>query len=121
MTLRASPAMKQALVEDRAAGEIDGARRRERERALEAAAMVRAAHIVAAPCADEREAVRLLRCMAREVHARLVGIEGQHEADNLFASIARKGAEVPKRRDTGAAERERVFGRAANDDREGGE
>ena len=118
MTLRASPAMMRAAEQDKAAVRVDHARHNDRARAVMADAEARAARIVAIPCPDEEGAKLILRCMAREVHARIVLIEGQHEADTLFASIARKGADVPRRRDTGAAERERVFGKAANDDGE---
>jgi len=119
MTLRATAAMKQAATESQAALRVDHTRHTERERAQEAAARARAARVVAVPCDDEAGARLMLRCMAREVHARIVLTEGQHAADNLFASIARKGAEVPNLRKAGArAEAERVFGRAANDHEE---
>lgn len=115
MTLRSSPAMKRAAVENQAAGRIDSARRSERDKALEAAAQVRAAHIVAAPCQSEAEAERLLRCMAVEVHTRYAAMVGQHDADSLFARIARNGAKVPApERDRAKAEAERVFA-PAND------
>jgi hypothetical protein len=112
-TLRASPAMKQAMVENLAAASADQSRLSEREKVQLAAVKARAARIVAVPCDDEAGARLILRCMAREVHARIVLTEGQHEADTLFASIARKGAEVPNaRRDAARAEAERVFGHA---------
>lgn len=114
--MSASPAMKKAMVENLAAASVDQSRLSEREKAELAAVKVQAARIVAVPCPSEAGAWLLLRCMAREVHARIVLLKGQHEADTLFASIARKGADVPRRRDAGAEERERVFGRAANDD-----
>lgn len=117
--LSASPAMKRAAVENHVAGRVDQARRTERERAQEAAMRAQAARIVAVPCDSEEGSKLILRCMAREVHARMVLICGQHEADTLYASIARKGAEIPSAARTRAHEQaERLF--AANDEKTDG-
>lgn len=90
MTLRSSPAMKRAAVENQAAGDVDRRRFQEKREARINQIRSMAERALTVPFAANDEAVQFLRFTVIEASRRLSAISHPGQVENLHAALSRR-------------------------------